>query len=60
MRDNKSINADSFVELQQENEGLGTGPLVWKVAFLAGQKNGMYVTIDSLTGDVLDIKRVGN
>ena len=57
LQENKGFNSDSFVELQQENEFLGTGPLVWIVTFSSNRYKTMYVKIDALTGDVLDVWR---
>jgi uncharacterized membrane protein YkoI len=60
LQENNGIDSDSFIELQQENEALGTGRLVWIVTFSADRFQVMYVTIDSITGDVLDVWRNDN
>lgn len=57
IRRNRGVDPDSFVELQQENEALGTGSLVWIITFSTDRFTTMYITLDSMTGEVLDIWR---
>lgn len=53
----RGFNNDSFVELQQENEGLGTGNLVWVVTFTSENHTTMYVTLDAANGKITDVWR---
>lgn len=56
----RGISQDSFVELQQENEGLGTGNLVWVVTLAADRFTTMYITLDSTSGEVIELWRNDN
>lgn len=51
---NHGVDDYSFIKLEQKSPALGQGPLEWVVSFSANTYKVVSITIDPVTGDILD------